>query len=168
MSSHSLPVPPVATLRTTVQSFDLFDTLIARACVTPGNLLAQVETAVGITGFAASRTAAEHRVYCAGQPFEISDIYEELCNSGCTRSGVRVQPKPGGVVARPQSSVVLTPSKPLLLLPQAHTLPSARAMKEVLAPAASFSVAACVAVLGVLPLPRHMRPAAGRSQGSPM
>jgi hypothetical protein len=82
MSSQILSVHPVATLRTTVQSFDLFDTLIARACVTPGNLLAQVETALGITGFAASRMAAEHRVYCAGQPFGISDIYRELCGSG--------------------------------------------------------------------------------------
>ncbi|MBI2750239.1 MAG: hypothetical protein HYX43_13140 [Burkholderiales bacterium] len=69
-------------LRTTVQSFDLFDTLIARACVTPANLLAQVETALGATGFASARSAAEQHVFGAGHPFGLEAIYRELSASG--------------------------------------------------------------------------------------
>lgn len=75
----------MTTLRTTVQSFDLFDTLIARACVTPANLLAQVETALGVAGFASARMTAEQRVFGTGRPFDLAAIYQELGVSGfCT------------------------------------------------------------------------------------
>lgn len=72
----------MTSLRTTVQSFDLFDTLIARACVTPANLFAQVETALGMPGYVSERMGAEQRVYARGQAFGLADIYRDLCASG--------------------------------------------------------------------------------------
>ncbi len=72
----------MAILRTTVQSFDLFDTLIARACVTPANLFKQVEISMGMPGFAAHRMDAEQRVYATKQRFDLSDIYQNLRAQG--------------------------------------------------------------------------------------
>lgn len=69
-------------LRTTVQSFDLFDTLIARACGTPAALFAELETALQQPGFALHRMAAEQRVAASGKPFDLVTIYDELCASG--------------------------------------------------------------------------------------
>lgn len=69
-------------LRTTTQSFDLFDTLIARACITPANLFGEVENALGAAGFASARMAAEQRVFAAGEAFDLPAIYRELGASG--------------------------------------------------------------------------------------
>ncbi len=69
-------------LRTTVQSFDLFDTLIARACVTPANLFAELGCTLGMPSFAEQRMAAEQRVAATGQAFDLDAIYRELGASG--------------------------------------------------------------------------------------
>lgn len=69
-------------LRTTVQSFDLFDTLIARACVTPANLFSELGSALGMPSFADQRMAAEQRVVATGQAFDLDTIYRELVASG--------------------------------------------------------------------------------------
>lgn len=71
----------MTTLRTTVQSFDIFDTLIARACVTPVNLFAQVETALSMPGYASERMNAEQRVFARGHVFALADIYQDLCTN---------------------------------------------------------------------------------------
>lgn len=69
-------------LRTTAQSFDLFDTLIARACVTPENLFAEVELAQQVPGFAQCRIEAERRVASLKEPFSLDTIYEAMRESG--------------------------------------------------------------------------------------
>lgn len=69
-------------LRTTVQSFDLFDTLIARACITPANLFAEMEANWNLSGFAQQRMAAEQRLAATGQPFGLDTIYAALRDSG--------------------------------------------------------------------------------------
>lgn len=69
-------------LRTTAQSFDLFDTLIARACVTPANLFAEVGEALGLNDFPSARMSAEQRVFAATDTFDLEAIYRELCASG--------------------------------------------------------------------------------------
>jgi hypothetical protein len=72
----------VTTLRTTVQSFDLFDTLIARACVSPVNLFTEVGCALGVADFAAARMQAEQSVYAASDQFDLTAIYRQLSAIG--------------------------------------------------------------------------------------
>jgi len=72
----------VTTLRTTVQSFDLFDTLIARACVTPANLFTEVGCALGVSDFAAARMQAEQSAFAANEQFDLPAIYRQLCATG--------------------------------------------------------------------------------------
>ena len=67
---------PPAPLRTTVNSFDLFDTLIARRCVTPTALFEEVERTLDARGFCALRQAAEHHVAQSREQFELRDIYD--------------------------------------------------------------------------------------------
>ena len=69
-------------LLTTVHSFDLFDTLVARACVTPANLFEELGCALGMPNFADQRMAAEQRVAATGQAFDLDGIYRELIASG--------------------------------------------------------------------------------------
>jgi GT2 family glycosyltransferase len=84
------PRSGVIPLRTTVQSFDLFDTLIARACVTPANLFAEVGTAFGLKDFPSARMAAEQRTLASGDAFDLEAIYRELCAGGyCDASTAR-------------------------------------------------------------------------------
>ena len=72
----------MTTLRTTVQSFDLFDTLIARACVSPTNLFIEVGCAMGVADFAAARMYAEQCVFAASDNFDLTTIYRQLCATG--------------------------------------------------------------------------------------
>ena len=69
----------MTSLRTTVQSFDLFDTLIARACVSPTNLFTDVGRALGVADFAAARMQAEKNVSAACDSFDLPAIYRQLC-----------------------------------------------------------------------------------------
>lgn len=75
-AASSVPV-----LRTVVQSFDMFDTLIARRCVTPVALFDEVGAAFGRRDFAAARIAAERRSAEAG-PFDLETIYRTLHGIG--------------------------------------------------------------------------------------
>jgi hypothetical protein len=59
-----------------IASFDVFDTLIARRCITPEGVFARVERTHPMVGFAALRRLAEHSL--AGQPYRITDIYARL------------------------------------------------------------------------------------------
>lgn len=70
-----------ATLRTTVNSFDLFDTLMARRCVDPYSIFLAVEKSLSAPGFAAARRDAEYRLAASGAAFDIHDIYDLLVSS---------------------------------------------------------------------------------------
>lgn len=59
-----------------VNSFDVFDTLIARRCIEPGNIFAQIEHKTGITNFALARRRAEASV--ASGNYTLDDIYAAL------------------------------------------------------------------------------------------
>ena len=59
-----------------VNSFDVFDTLIARRCITPDGVFARVEREQAMPGFAALRRQAE--LALAGTPYGIADIYARL------------------------------------------------------------------------------------------
>ncbi len=72
---------PSFAVRTTVNSFDMFDTLIARRCVSPLALLAEVGVTCGLRDFVAARLAAEQRCACEG-PYDISAIYRKLAAIG--------------------------------------------------------------------------------------
>jgi hypothetical protein len=62
--------------RPTVDSFDVFDTLIARRCVDPHLVFATLEATNGIDGFAGLRLEAEQAVTGPGMTFDT--IYTEL------------------------------------------------------------------------------------------
>ena len=59
-----------------IASFDVFDTLIARRCITPEGVFARVERDHPMPGFAALRWHAEASL--AGQPYRLADIYNRL------------------------------------------------------------------------------------------
>lgn len=69
-------------LRTTVNSFDLFDTLVTRRAFHPRRVFDDVERALGATGFAAARSAAEQALMARGAPFDLHGIYRELVARG--------------------------------------------------------------------------------------
>jgi hypothetical protein len=60
-----------------IQSFDLFDTLVARRCYDPLMVFRNVETKSGIVNFAAQRHAVEMSIF-GRKPYALSDIYELL------------------------------------------------------------------------------------------
>jgi hypothetical protein len=62
--------------RPAVDSFDVFDTLIARRCVDPHLVFATLEASNGIDGFAGLRRAAEQAV--TGPAMTLDTIYTEL------------------------------------------------------------------------------------------
>jgi hypothetical protein len=79
-----------ASLLVTAQSFDLFDTLITRTCVTPVNLFTEVGTAFGLADFPSARMAAEQRVFAAAAPFDLEAIYRALIAGGyCDAASAR-------------------------------------------------------------------------------
>ena len=59
-----------------INSFDVFDTLIARRCIEPHRIFEALETASGMVGFAGQRRAAEMAV--SGGPYTLADIYARL------------------------------------------------------------------------------------------
>jgi hypothetical protein len=61
-----------------VNSFDVFDTLIARRCVEPHNILSLLETRSGHAGLAAARIAADRRLGEKGQPYTLVEMWREL------------------------------------------------------------------------------------------
>ncbi len=62
--------------RPAVRSFDLFDTLIARRCVLPEAVFAEVEEGCGVPGFAAARMAAERELH--GGEYDLDAVMERL------------------------------------------------------------------------------------------
>jgi hypothetical protein len=58
------------------QSFDLFDTLVARRCVEPHDIFRIVEQRAKYAGFAEARIVAEAEI--SGSPYVLRDIYQRL------------------------------------------------------------------------------------------
>lgn len=65
-------------LRTTVNSFDIFDTLIARHCITPTGIAEEIEQKFNASGFAAARRAMEFQLAQQRSRFDLHDIYDAL------------------------------------------------------------------------------------------
>jgi hypothetical protein len=61
-----------------VNSFDVFDTLVARRCVTPRRLLEVLERQSGLPGLAAARLAADAALGAAGKPYDLRAIWREV------------------------------------------------------------------------------------------
>ncbi len=61
-----------------VNSFDVFDTLIARRSVEPRLVLKQLEAHAGVPGLAAVRVAADQQLGSQGQPHQLADIWQEV------------------------------------------------------------------------------------------
>ncbi len=59
-------------------SFDVFDTLIARRCIWPEAIFSEVEKRAGASGFAEARRRAEKLFSTAGRPYNLQDVYHYL------------------------------------------------------------------------------------------
>jgi hypothetical protein len=74
---HEIVAEP---MRPVVQTFDLFDTLVARRCVRPQKLFHAVELKAAHLGFAKMRIEAETAIY-QGPEYSLDDIYREMVKS---------------------------------------------------------------------------------------
>lgn len=63
-------------LKPSIRTFDIFDTLIARRCVRPDGIFATIGAAIGHAGFVELRKQAEADVY--GNAYTLRDIYERM------------------------------------------------------------------------------------------
>jgi hypothetical protein len=63
--------------RPRIQTFDLFDTLVARRCIYPTDVFRAVERKAGVAGFAQLRGRLESLMY-GTRPYGIEDIYDSL------------------------------------------------------------------------------------------
>ncbi|WP_419730652.1 glycosyltransferase [Lichenicola sp.] len=68
--------PETPDIRIRLNSFDVFDTLIARRCLEPWRIFEQVGAQVGIPGFVQARLMAEGQL--AGRAYTLDDIYVSL------------------------------------------------------------------------------------------
>lgn len=77
---HHLSPIGVRTDRTTVSSYDLFDTLVTRKCYWPNAIHHNVEKKSRIEGFARHRIEVEQKLWASGD-YTFDDIYEKLSDS---------------------------------------------------------------------------------------
>ena len=63
-----------------MRTFDIFDTLIARRCVTPEAIFQIVEKEMGLTGFTRVRRQAEKAI--SRGEYTLNDIYAEVVRMG--------------------------------------------------------------------------------------
>jgi predicted HAD superfamily hydrolase len=61
-----------------INSFDVFDTLIARRRVEPKKLPEKLEIRAGLPGLAANRLAADRKLGTRGRPWSLHDIWMEV------------------------------------------------------------------------------------------
>src|SRR5258706_13131009 len=61
-----------------INSFDVFDTLIARRSVEPRAVLRRLEDRAGVPGLTPARIAADQRLGGHGQPYDLGDIWQEV------------------------------------------------------------------------------------------
>ena len=69
-------------LRLTANSFDLFDTLVARRAIAPQRVFEEIGRSLGASGFATARVAAEQALMQRGQGFDLHGIYREIVARG--------------------------------------------------------------------------------------
>lgn len=60
-----------------IQSFDVFDTLIARRCGSPDDLLKLLEARCILPGLAQARRAADQKLWNLGQPYDLHQLWQE-------------------------------------------------------------------------------------------
>lgn len=72
--------PPV--LRATVNSFDLFDTLLVRRALVPARVFEDVERATGARGFTQARQLAEQSLIARNIDYDLAAIYREMLRLG--------------------------------------------------------------------------------------
>ena len=68
-------------MRRSVNSFDVFDTLIARRSVEPQRVLQKLEACAALPGLAASRLAADRRLGKQARPYGLGDIWQEVART---------------------------------------------------------------------------------------
>lgn len=61
-----------------INSFDIFDTLIARFCINPQQIFLEVENITGFNNFASYRQQAEGYLLKNAQDYNLDDIYQRL------------------------------------------------------------------------------------------
>jgi hypothetical protein len=61
-----------------INSFDVFDTLIARRSGEPHSILIQLESRANLPGLASHRLAADQTIGARGQPYELQAIWNEV------------------------------------------------------------------------------------------
>src|SRR5260221_213730 len=59
-------------------SFDVFDTLIARRCVDPRHVLDKLAACAGIPVLAAARLAADRQLGAEGRPYTLTEIWQQV------------------------------------------------------------------------------------------
>lgn len=69
-------------LRATVNSFDLFDTLLVRRALVPARVFEDVERATGARGFAQARQLAEQSLIARNIDYDLAAIYREMVRLG--------------------------------------------------------------------------------------
>lgn len=74
-TEHALPIRS----RQSLQTFDIFDTLIARRCIEPRQVFQEVEARTGVVGFVAARIQAELQVH--DREYTLGDVYLQLRRS---------------------------------------------------------------------------------------
>jgi hypothetical protein len=60
-----------------VNSFDVFGTLVARRCVEPRLVLTRLETESGVPDLAEARLAADRKLWDTGHPYKLTDLWRE-------------------------------------------------------------------------------------------
>src|ERR1700734_1183957 len=61
----------------TINSFDVFDTLIARRGFEPRSVLDKLEARTRLPNLAAARTAADRNLWALEKPYSLADIWRE-------------------------------------------------------------------------------------------
>ena len=64
-----------------INTFDIFDTLIARFCIDAEDIFHQVERTTGVAGFAQQRQQAENMLFVSSAQYTLDDIYQELAKN---------------------------------------------------------------------------------------
>jgi hypothetical protein len=82
MTSSTLETGQAQRLRVTVNSFDLFDTLLVRRAIIPSRVFEDVERKTGAKGFTSARQTAEQGLIQRGEAYDLAMIYREMIRLG--------------------------------------------------------------------------------------
>jgi hypothetical protein len=65
----------------TVDSWDLFDTLVGRFQIAPESVFELMEAKTGMPGFKAARMKAQRDLDAIGKPYDLREVYQQFCHS---------------------------------------------------------------------------------------